>query len=317
MSIRRVFFEPWSLGDVLLAASVLREKPEFSALGCHARWHALLKAALPELNDRQLLTVDLPYTTRMRSGRLDLATSSADALPEYCRDIKEVLSIRTDPRDFVAARKIFPNAEIRMSGWIAFVAHYNALVDFPFASGWLRVRNRYRAWAEAAGVPFDQLEAAYRSRQARAPRNGRIAIHVGAQWRSKQYPHVAEMTEILRRKGYTVVVLAGPSDALPERLPRSTVVRVTDASLVDEFRIAEQVVTNDSGPMHLAALMGCRTFAIVGISNIEEWLPPATRYIASDAMPRGYRPHQLYMSDNVVPGWPAAADVVERFVSHC
>ncbi len=154
------------------------------------------------------------------------------------------------------------------------------------------------------------METTYRRRQAEAPSNRQIALHVGAQWRSKQFPQVIELRAALIAQGWTTKILAGPSDPLPPGLREEEVRRVVDEQLIEELRSAEQVITNDSGPMHVAAFLGCRTTVVVRTSPIEEWAPPATRIVRAPETPRGYRPHRSYMSDDILPGWPTVEEIV-------
>ncbi len=302
---RGVFFEPWSLGDVIIAAATLREMAEPPALACHSMWHPLLGRALADIPRLELIAVNLPYTTRDRSSPFDTGRGS-NCFPE----VTEVLSVRGDYRDFAAARKIFPGASIHMTGWVRFFGRKIAFVNFPYSLGLIPTRNRYRSWARLADVGFDKIEATYRRQQAQAPRNHTVAIHVGAQWRSKQFPHTIDLRTALVSQGWKVTVLAGPFDPLPPRLPENEVLRVVDEHLIKELRATEHVITNDSGPMHVAAFIGCRTTALVRTSPIEEWAPPATRIVRAPGTPRGYRPHCRYMSDDILPGWPAVEEVV-------
>jgi hypothetical protein len=304
-----VLFEPWNLGDVIIAASALRELPYPATLACHPKWHSLLRNALPQKTDLELIPVELPYTTRGRSHPFD---SNGPINGGKAHTAEFVLSIRGDLRDYFAARKLFPHARIRMTGWIRFLARKNSLIDFPYAHGLLPIENRYRSWAKLVKVPFSQIESAYVRNQATAPKNRRAIIHVGTQWRSKQFPHVLELSEILQGEGYEVVLVAGQSDPLPPKLTPKLVVRAENESLVALFRSAEQVITNDSGPMHLAASLGCRTTAIVRTSSIEEWVPPATRVVAAEQTPRGYRQKKYYMSDEILANWPSAMTVAQK-----
>jgi hypothetical protein len=284
----KIFFEPWGLGDAVIAAAVAREVPD-AVLACKPQWQSLLAPA-------QFLTVELPYTTRHRRSIGDMKNATP-VLTETC----EVLNIRGDVRDWFAARRLFPRGRRRFNGWLQFAPHYVGLLDWKLRP----VRNRYQTWANLAGVPFAQLEASYRQRQATAPRNGRIVIHTGAGRRSKQYPLVAELAALLRQHGFEPVMLTGPADAA-----LAGAERVSDAPLVDAFRAAEWVIANDSGPMHLAAFLGCRTVAVARVTNIHEWLPPAARFVASPLMPRGYRRDRRYNSDAVLTGWPPPEEVV-------
>jgi ADP-heptose:LPS heptosyltransferase len=81
--------------------------------------------------------------------------------------------------------------------------------------------------------------------------------------------------------------------------------------LVEHLRCARYVVTNDSGPMHLAAYLGCQTLALFRGSNVLEWLPPGAEALSSAAAPNGYRPVRGYWSDQVLPGWPSPDEVMK------
>ncbi len=302
-----VFFEPWSLGDVFIAAAALRQLERPAVLACHSMWQPLLRRALAEIPGLDLLAVDLPYTTRRRANPFDAGVSTHSAkYPE----VHEVLSIRGDLRDFAAARKIFPRARIRMNGWVRFFGRKSALVNLPYAIGVLPVKNRYRSWAKLAGIAYEKIEATYREQQTRVPKTDRVVIHIGAQWRSKQFPDIAGLRNALRDQTAEVIILAGPGDLLPPALSENDVRRVADESLIDELQSAEHVITNDSGPMHVAALLGCRTTVVVRASPIEEWAPPATMIVRSPETPRGYRPNRRYMSDDILPGWPTVETVI-------
>ena len=305
---RLVLFEPWSLGDVVIAASVLRELRMPATLACHPDWHAILRGAFTGTRDLDLLSIALPYTTRKRTHAFDSAGEALDA-PRVAGAV--VLSIRGDARDYAAARKLFPGASIRMTGWVRFFARKSALVNAPYAAGLCRVRNRYRSWARLTGTPFSQVEQTYRRLQANAPVTGKIAIHFGAQWRSKQFPHVAALRDRLKTRAWEVVLLGGPGDPLPAGIAEKDVTRVADLALLAQLRSAEHVITNDSAPMHLAAFLGCRTTAVVRTSPVEEWAPPATGIIASAKTPRGYRPHPRYMSDDTLSDWPEIENIIE------
>ncbi|MGI8436009.1 MAG: glycosyltransferase family 9 protein [Chthoniobacterales bacterium] len=306
---RLLLFEPWSLGDVVIAASVLRELPTSVALACHTQWHPILKSSIPERPDIELIGVDFSYTTRSRTSPFDNESARSNVAG---REFNLVLSIRGDPRDYAAARRLFPKARIRMIGWVRFLAWKSALLNAPFALGLARVQNRYRSWADLAGIPFPQIEQTYRRLQTKAPVSGRIAIHIGAQWRSKQFPQVAALRGALEAEGWEVAVLAGPNDPLPPDVQEADVTRATGTELVAQLKSVEEAITNDSCPMHLAAFLGCRTTVLVRTSPIEEWVPPMVNVIASPSTPRGYRPHPDYMSDKVLPDWPTVDTISER-----
>lgn len=309
----RIFFEPWSLGDALIAASAYRETAAGAALACDQRWHPLLRPPLEDVPGLNLLAVTAGYAIRERRSALAIGGGGPET-PGLLAPATEVLNVRGDPRDWLLARRLYPGAAVRVTGWTAFAARRLPPLDLPFRLGLLPVRNRYRAWADLAGVPFDRIHQSYAKRRDAAPRAGPVVIHVGAQWRSRQFPDVAALREGLRNARRDVQVLAGPRDPLPKGIAEEEVSRPEPGALIGALRAAALVITNDAGPMHLAALLGCRVVVVARISNIAEWLPPLTTVIASPRMPRGFRPDAHYESDDVVSGWPTVPEVLERIL---
>jgi hypothetical protein len=300
-----ILFEPWNMGDVLIAASIVLQDPTRLALACNSRWHPLLRAATEGVASLELIAADLNYIDRSRTGRWEFGS-----LPVISTSATDVATIRGDIRDTIAARKLFPGASIRSTGWLAFAARRSALLDAPYARGWLPVRNRYRAWAAIASVPWQQVERFYEQKLPEPP-TPLVTIHIGAQWRSKQYPHVAKLADLLARI-CKIQVVAAQGDPLPTGIEENNVRRLINQELVDAFRASSRVIVNDSGPMHLAAILRCRSWPIVRTSGIREWLPPATIAIEAKGTPQGYRPHPAYVSDLVLEGWPSPEEIVHR-----
>ena len=304
-----LLFEPWSLGDALIAASVARLDPSRFVLACNSRWHeVLLLASNDTLN---LLPLDLPYVWRTGKNFFSLgeAASFRSIFSSVQLSSSEIISIRGDIRDFLAAHRIFKGAKFSFTGWRPFLARKLAVLDRPFAAGTLPIRNRYRAWAEATGIPFGIVENSYNVRQKKED-EAAVVIHVGAQWRSKQYPHVAELIGLLTKIGRRVDILAGPDDPLPPGILADTVQRPRWPELVATLKNACYVISNDSGPMHLAAFLGCQTIALSRCSNILEWLPPGVTALSSPSTPRGYRPIPAYWSDQVLSDWPSPDEIM-------
>jgi hypothetical protein len=305
----KLLYEPWNLGDAIIAASAASACPETIMLACNSRWHEVL--TLISRGSLRLIPLDLPYVWRSHQGWYDLSPPPplSDFIPESDRHDLEVISIRGDLRDWISARRTFKEARFRFSGWIPYLARWIAPLDLPYRYGMLPVRNRYRAWATAAGVPSGEIERQSRARL-QSGSGGPVVIHLGAQWRSKQYPHVAELAALLEKAGHRVEMLAGPEDPLPPGIGEDVVTRPRWPELVQRLAGGSFVITNDSGPMHLAAYLGCRTLALSRCSNITEWLPPGARALSSPAAPRGYTPVRKYWSDAVLPGWRRPEEVV-------
>jgi hypothetical protein len=306
-----VLFEPWNLGDAIIAASVARLAPDRFILACNSRWHEVLRLASGD--SLNLLPLNLPYVWRTNKNFFSLGDASTlrSKFNNTQLSAIEVISIRGDLRDWIAAHRIFRGAAFSFSGWRQFMARKLDFCDRPFVAGVLPIRNRYRAWAEAVGVQYSAVEHLFASpicKDNAAP----IVIHVGAQWRSKQYPHVSQLAGLLRQAGWRVEILAGPEDPLPPEISVNAVLRPRWPKLVEVLRNAAYVICNDSGPMHLAAYLGCRTLTLSRCSNVLEWLPPGVTALSSPSAPRGYRPIPDYWSDKILRDWVLPAEVMEN-----
>jgi hypothetical protein len=300
-----ILFEPWNMGDALIGASIALQDSTRLVLACNSRWHPLLRAATEGIATLELIAADLKYIDRNRTGRWDVGSLRA-----ISTSATDVATIRGDIRDTMAARRLFPGATIRTTGWLAFAARRSALLNAPYARGWLPVRNRYRAWAAIASVPWQKVQHFYEQKLPK-PTTPLVTLHIGAQWRSKQYPHVAKLAGLLAGT-CKVQIVAAPGDPLPAGIAETDVRRLINEELVNAFRASSHIIVNDSGPMHLAAILRCRTWPIVRTSDIREWLPPTTIPIEAKSTPQGYRPHAAYMSDSVLEGWPSPQEIVHR-----
>jgi hypothetical protein len=306
-SRKRILFEPWALGDALIAASALALRPGDYVLVCQEKWHPIILEALPTAAASDLIAIRASYEAKNGSGL-------GCIIDPRCRDLNgsDVFSIRGDLRDYYLARTIFGKSKVRMRGWIPFLARKLPLFDLPFRHGLFQVKNRYRMWLDLLGIDPGELERLYAPRP--RPATGKAAIHVGAQWRSKQFPEVKRLAALLAERGLTVELLAGEGDPLPEGVAAEQVRVVMGQALVSRLKAYDFVVTNDSGPMHLAALLGVPTVAVGRSSNIDCWAPPPVLTVASEKMPKGYAPMRGYWSGQGVAGWPAPERIVARLV---
>ncbi|MBS1802802.1 MAG: hypothetical protein JST28_05515 [Acidobacteria bacterium] len=300
-----VLFEPWNLGDAIIAFATALQYPDRIALACNSRWHSILSFAAQGQKQPALIPVDLSYVSRNNVSR-----KNATPFHRSENEKERVLSIRGDLRDYHAAKSLFPSSQLKMNGWLPFLAKRSALVDLPFRRSWLPVRNRYRAWADLAQVDWDRITSFYHQR--RCSSSAKVAIHVGAQWKSKQYPHAAELVRILQ-KSSDVRVIAAPGDPLPPGLSENDVSRLIDGDLVRELLSCTHLVANDSGPMHLGALLRCRTTVLSNRAAMSEWLPPEVIAVQPINSPRGY--HAPRLSDEVFASWPHPQQVVKSVFS--
>lgn len=114
-----------------------------------------------------------------------------------------------------------------------------------------------------------------------------VAVHPGSGSASKNWPAerlavlVERLPEVL---GAAPLVLAGPADKaavarLLARLPTPPAL-VWDLPLPElaaVLRHADAYLGNDSGPTHLAAMLGCPTLALFGPTDPDRWAPRGRR----------------------------------------
>ncbi len=299
----KVLYEPWGLGDACIAVSAAIAEGQ-CAVACRSIWHEIINVALFERGYKIiLLTADPPHGLRGNSEYTKYTHSNLD------KYVTKVISIRGDPRDLLHMRRRFANAKLEMTGWSITTARYLPVID-RLITKFSPVKSRYYQWADALKVERSLIATAPECRE----KIKSICIHVGAQWKSKQYPYVAALRLALNNAGCKVEILAGPGDPLPESLSEIDVNRCAGSDLVKRMKCHDLVVTNDSGPMHVAHLADIPYFSIFGTANAGEWAPPGARYCRSSFMPNGYRSAKAYSTDRVLVGWPTAVDVASKII---
>jgi lipopolysaccharide heptosyltransferase II len=110
-----------------------------------------------------------------------------------------------------------------------------------------------------------------------------VGIHPGATWPAKHWlpERFAELADTLRAKlGAHVILTSGPGDTGTVSLVRSRAVSAPTALNVLPLRQLAAVisccsvfVSNDAGPMHIAAALGVPTVGLFGPGEEEIWFP--------------------------------------------
>jgi heptosyltransferase-3 len=120
--------------------------------------------------------------------------------------------------------------------------------------------------------------------------DGPILIHPGSGSPTKNWPaeRFLELITHLQSLGKTVRVTLGEVELErwpPELIQKfdSTAPTVRPASYLDllaEIQKSSAFIGNDSGPTHLAAILGLRTLAIFGPTDPSVWQPQGPRVMA-------------------------------------
>ncbi len=123
-----------------------------------------------------------------------------------------------------------------------------------------------------------------------------IVIHPGAGKEHTRWPaeHYLQLIKMFRDTGKTVRVLLGETEI--EQWPADLVSRFESAAtvhrpstlleLLDEIAAAKVYIGNDSGPTHLAGIIGVPTLAIFGSNDPTRWRPlgPRVSVLTGDSM---------------------------------
>ena len=167
--------------------------------------------------------------------------------------------------------------------------------DRPHAVEW------YLAVARTLGIPVhDRFEwlppraAMAHAVETKWPRDGFrwLGINPGARWDNKRWPveHFAELVRQLaaREPAFRFALLGGPGDwalanaiqnAAPDRCVNFAD-RTTLPELIELLRRCELLVTNDTGPMHLAAALRLPVISLFGPTRPEQTGPYGQTHLA-------------------------------------
>ena len=133
-------------------------------------------------------------------------------------------------------------------------------VSQPSLEGWLPVNEpaaaRMRSMLAGHGASF-------------------VALQPGARWKNKRWP-VEKFVELVQKQSDVSFIMVGSPDeanlaepickAAPDRVI-SLVGKTTLQEAIESIRMADLLVTNDTGPMHIATAVGTRVVALFGPTN--------------------------------------------------
>lgn len=144
--------------------------------------------------------------------------------------------------------------------------------------------------AGSADAPGWPLGAAYRAWAAgwRARPQPRVGLVLSASWPAKAWP-AAEAAALLRlaaQAGRPCLLIPGPDDrrlcdGVTALAPAADVAPPTSlVELADLLGTLSCLVGTDSGPRHLAALLGVPTVTLFGPTDPRGWNPPGPQHVA-------------------------------------
>lgn len=159
---------------------------------------------------------------------------------------------------------------------------------------------------EKVSLEFKQSDInAAESLLANAP-NGKktVVLAPASVWETKRWTEkgFAELAEKLSELNYRVLVMGGPSDAelceaVAGRAATSIAGRLSIPQSVYLLSRADLLISNDSAPVHFAALVGCPTAAIFGATSpIFGFGPLSPRSVVIESLGIDCRPCRIHGS---------------------
>jgi heptosyltransferase-2 len=263
--------ELWGLGDLALAVPFLRAAAGHARVTLFAKPYAapLLRHFAPAV---ELVPFVAPWTAFRGKYRLQRwPWRKLAALRRTLRAARFDLGIsaRPDPRDHAVlalagcrARLGFPRVGSRL-----LLTRPLAPPSRPHRSEFWRALARELDWSLATEMS-----------RLTPPRGQRVVIHSGAGQPVRQWPveRFREVARQLETAGWSITLL---DDSL------SDVDR-----LLDTLADADRFIGNDSGPGHLAALLGVPTFTIFGPQLPELFAPQHPRAAWVEGAPCPFKP---------------------------
>ena len=183
------------------------------------------------------------------------------------------------------------------------MSHWASHLLIPGTDREVPAHARYWRVAEALGfgdrtpqsyVPMNDEHRNWAMAQLGSLRRPLLAINPGAKWVTKRWPvekFAVVASKACRTFGFSAVILGGPGDhvlteqlqkLLEEFLPSGQVVNLSGkTSLLQLAAILESVdvmLTNDSGPMHLAAGVGTPVVGVFTCTSAVRSGPPGDRH---------------------------------------
>lgn len=270
---RLLVVELWGVGDVALALPFVQAAARVAQVTLLAKPSAAILARR-FCPDAEVLPLSAPWTAhrgKYRLHRWPWGELSHTLETLRIRKFVAAVSARPDPRDH--ALMALAGADVR-AGFSRAGSRVLLTDALPFPGPHRRAH--WEALAER--LEFDPLPVP----AAKAGPARRIVIHTGAAQPTREWPRLRfkELADRLRATGREVTLLDGNSGGLEELL----------ATLAS----ADRFIGNDSGPGHLAALLGVPTFTLFGAQLAKNFHPVHPQAAWLDGTPCPYKPCHDY-----------------------
>lgn len=277
MTQKLLVLELWGLGDLALASGFLRAACEKYSVTLLAKPHAeeLRETFWPDVTVVPFVAPWTAFRGKYRWWRWPWA-EMRDLRRRLRREQFDVaVSARPDPRDHWAMWRAAARRRVgyARAGGGLFLSH--SLKPLP------PLTHRYERWRDAAAALDLDMPPREKINPPPAPApGGRVIIHTGAGQAARIWPldRFAEILKRVRALGLEVDVLCDDDQRAEwERQGETAEAPRSIAELLRRLKAASAFVGNDSGPGHLAAVLGLPTFTVFGPSQHEVYSPASPR----------------------------------------
>jgi ADP-heptose:LPS heptosyltransferase len=271
---RLLILELWGLGDLALALPFLRAATAHARVTLVAKPHAgpLVRKFCPEI---ELIPFAAPWTAfrgKYQLQRWPWAGLSALLAGLRHRRFAAAISARSDPRDHLLMMLTGANGRIGFprAGSGALLTDQLAAPANPHRAA------RWSALADHLGWSIEPIE------NPKSKIENHVVLHTGAAQPTRQWGrgNFEEIAARLRAQDWRVTVLDEHTGNLDD--------------LLQTLDSATCFIGNDSGPGHLAALLGVPTFSIFGAQLAANFHPVHPQAAWIDGAPCPYKPCNDY-----------------------
>jgi len=274
-----LFFFHWGLGDFLIVSEFVEiyiknnNSQTFLATASKNNYQYLLDTKL----FKDVILINPPWTNRI--GKYNMLRNlifffNIRKLINF-KSLNIIFSIRNDPRDLFLAKYLKPNSIVSSS-------HYGLKNSIDIDIGLNELENKY-SWNDRLLEIFNlENEDKLNELQLKSSLVYDIFIHTGSNDPSKNLS-TKKITELLNsiniKKNKVIIYTSKDNFGLFSNFKNIDLKdynKTTLDELEEDILNSENILVNDSGPMHLAHKLGKKSISTWGSTTPEYWKPKST-----------------------------------------
>jgi ADP-heptose:LPS heptosyltransferase len=274
-----LFFFHWGLGDFLIVSKFVEiyiknnNSQTFFATASKNNYQYLIETKM----FKEVILINPPWTNR--SGKYNLLRNlfffyNIRKLLNF-KSFNIIFSIRNDPRDLFLSKYLKPNTIVSSS-------HYGLKDSIDIDIGMSEMENKY-TWNEKLLEIFNlENENKFDKLELKSSLSYDIFIHTGSNDPSKNLPtkKIIELLNSINTKKNKIIIYTSKDNFNVFSNFMNIFLKDYDKTNLKELKQdilnSDNIIVNDSGPMHLAHKLGKKSISIWGSTTPEYWKPPST-----------------------------------------